>query len=404
MPLSHDLVLLAPTEPASALANRQAAHVVQKVMRPCLAAMRTLLTVLLVWMGFHCSAQCPYDFNGDGYISVGSGEALLILGNLGVDTPEASAETDFNNSGITDVTDVLEFARHLGQWCPITEIPETDDRILGLSLAVHHVHDVGVNGLLDTVPEGFVTYRLYLEVTDNDDRITGVFGIDENPLLLSGTAPLWNNEVLGAHTANNIDTEYLDVLPSLAYDSWLSDGHVPEAGAGSASSPIPTAMLIGGVEDWYNQEAEMAFDQPVGGGVVVIDYFSGTPQLPNLRCIGQFTLPADATLEGTINVETIRGNGGSTISFERKLGLTFSTDNLAELGCTDPNAENYSPAATLNDGTCTYFSDLDGDGVIDTDDLLFLLGNFGCTSCDDLDLDGGGILGVGDILILLGLL
>ncbi|MGB0137058.1 MAG: hypothetical protein ACPF83_07440 [Flavobacteriales bacterium] len=68
------------------------------------------------------------------------------------------------------------------------------------------------------------------------------------------------------------------------------------------------------------------------------------------------------------------------------------------------NAENYSPAATLNDGTCTYFGDLDGDGVIDTEDLLVLLGNLGCTSCDDLDLDGGGILGVGDILILLGLL
>lgn len=51
---------------------------------------------------------------------------------------------------------------------------------------------------------------------------------------------------------------------------------------------------------------------------------------------------------------------------------------------------------------CPY--DLNRDGVIDTDDLLFLLGNFGCTSCDDLDLDGGGILGVGDILILLGLL
>ena len=370
-------------------------------MRPYLGTMRMLLTVLLVWMGFHCSAQCPYDLNGDGQITIGGGESLVVLGNLGVDTPEASAETDFNNSGITDITDVLEFERHLGQSCPITEIPETDDRILGLSLSVHHVHDVAVNGLVDTVPEGFVTYRLYLEVIDNADRITGVFGIDENPLLISSTAPMWNS-VFGAHTAININTLFLDVNPSLAYDSWLSDGHVPEAEA--VTSALPMATLIGDTEDWNNQEAEVAFDQPVGGGVVVMDYFIDPPEQPNHRCIGQFTLPADATLEGTINAETVRGNGGSAISFERKLGLTFSTDNLAELGCTDPDAENYSPAATLNDGTCTYFGDFDADGVIDTDDLLIVLGNFGCTSCDDLDLDGGGIVGVGDLLIILGLL
>ena len=116
------------------------------------------------------------------------------------------------------------------------------------------------------------------------------------------------------------------------------------------------------------------------------------------------TLPADATFEGIINVEAVHVENNDVISFERKLGLTFSTDNLAELGCTDPNAENYSPAATLDDGTCTYFGDLDGNGVIDTEDLLDLLGNLGCTSCDDLDLDGDDIVGVGDILIILALL
>lgn len=362
--------------------------------------MRMLLTVLLVWMGFHCSAQCPYDLNGDGQVTMGGGESLAVLADLGQDTLAAGSAVDFNNNGLVDILDVLDWGRHVGQDCPNTDIPETDDRILGLSLSVHHVHDVAVTGI-DTVPEGFVTYRLYLEVTDNSDRITGVFGIDESPLLLSSTAPLWNS-VFGAHNAKDINTVFFDIDPSLAYDSWWSLGYTPENE--QDVSNLAYESLIGYTEDWFNQATDIVFDSPTGGGNIALGYTWQHPEYSNLRCVGQFTLPADATFEGIINVEAVHVENNDVISYERKLGLTFSTDNLAELGCTDPDAENYSPAATLDDGTCSYFGDLDGDGVIDTEDLLALLGNFGCTSCNDLDLDGGGIVGVGDLLIILGLL
>ena len=49
-------------------------------------------------------------------------------------------------------------------------------------------------------------------------------------------------------------------------------------------------------------------------------------------------------------------------------------------GCTDPDAINYSTAATDDDGSCihpTCPSDLDGDGFINIGDVLVLLADYG---------------------------
>jgi hypothetical protein len=55
------------------------------------------------------------------------------------------------------------------------------------------------------------------------------------------------------------------------------------------------------------------------------------------------------------------------------------------LGCTYAQASNYNPNATDDDGSCEFPeiddcpTDLDNDGITATNDLLFLLGNFGAT-------------------------
>ncbi|MGB1032296.1 MAG: LamG-like jellyroll fold domain-containing protein, partial [Flavobacteriales bacterium] len=57
------------------------------------------------------------------------------------------------------------------------------------------------------------------------------------------------------------------------------------------------------------------------------------------------------------------------------------------LGCTNPNADNYNPNASLDDGSCvgiednTCVEDLNQDGIISAADLLQLLSAFGST-CD----------------------
>ena len=59
-------------------------------------------------------------------------------------------------------------------------------------------------------------------------------------------------------------------------------------------------------------------------------------------------------------------------------------DGDETVGCTYPAAENYNPAATMDDGTCieteTCVGDLNGDGQIQNADLLVFLLKYG-TSC-----------------------
>ena len=55
-------------------------------------------------------------------------------------------------------------------------------------------------------------------------------------------------------------------------------------------------------------------------------------------------------------------------------------------GCTYPDAPNYNPNATVEDGSCEYpvdscVGDLDGNGEIVVNDLLMLLSVF-ATECE----------------------
>lgn len=69
--------------------------------------------------------------------------------------------------------------------------------------------------------------------------------------------------------------------------------------------------------------------------------------------------------------------------------------------CTDPEAINYSPDPVCL-GECIYDGDIVEDGVINTDDLLFLLGNLGCEGPDcPGDLNGDWIVNIEDILLLM---
>ena len=73
-------------------------------------------------------------------------------------------------------------------------------------------------------------------------------------------------------------------------------------------------------------------------------------------------------------------------------------------GCTDIDALNYDPTATIDDGTCEPYpceGDVNGDGGINVSDLLVILSEFGCSGNCIADLDSDGSVTVGDILFFL---
>jgi hypothetical protein len=83
-------------------------------------------------------------------------------------------------------------------------------------------------------------------------------------------------------------------------------------------------------------------------------------------------------------------------------GMTFSSGDLAVLGCMDPQAINFHQDVTHEPfGACAYAGDFNGDGEFTVEDLLELLADFGCTTCPQGDLNGDGVVSVQDILLFL---
>lgn len=106
-------------------------------------------------------------------------------------------------------------------------------------------------------------------------------------------------------------------------------------------------------------------------------------------------------LDGDMDLDVV-------FSSQEKVGWYPSLQNDIQ-GCTNEQACNYDSSANYDDGSCFLNpcindGDTNGDGIINTIDLLELLGGLGCIEPPDCpgDLNDDGIVNIFDLLILLG--
>jgi hypothetical protein len=95
-----------------------------------------------------------------------------------------------------------------------------------------------------------------------------------------------------------------------------------------------------------------------------------------------------------------------TTSESNTYDFWLGNSDCSLFGCLDTTSDNYDSSAQIDDGTCLYPGDINGDGLIDTSDLLDMLGDLGCTlpaECPG-DLDDDGVVNLMDLLLFLGLL
>ena len=256
----------------------------------------------------------------------------------------------------------------------------------------------GITGEFVGVSEFGYTYRIYAQFTDSQDRLTAIFSIgtsEPNPHLLttSVNTSLYQSP-FGGSFAHGINPVLFGILPDLVYDSWLTLGsaegqaEVFHVGMTSALAAFETGtgfVLDGG--SWFAQESSS--NANAGDDLKVL--------------IGQFTIEPDGNTPGELELSWNLQWRTSNMNVHQEFDVTFTTADIFVPipGCLDPEAINFDPEATEDDGTCLYQGctdpiacNYDETAALDDGSCSFALGY--CEYCVDgepayLDADGDGI-------------
>ena len=236
-------------------------------------------------------------------------------------------------------------------------------QMTGIHVETTAVHG-GVVGSSDLT--GMRTYRIYAQLSQPTDFLPAVFGNDEQPLDITSSTTFWHHGA-GGNFGTDINPFFLGMFPDLNFDSWVTIGLASSSSA-SGSQSIGN-IGIGPALGAFQTGAPLVVNSSTGGSWFVLPgATNGTPNAQNRVLLAQLTTTGVVT--GTLNVQVFVGGN----PFNEQIFTGSFTTGVA--GCMNPQACNYNPLATGDDGSCvlpaTHYNcagaclqDTDGDGVCD---------------------------------------
>ena len=271
------------------------------------------------------------------------------------------------------------------------------------------------------------TYRLYANMLDPTDRLSAVFGNNEDPLSISAPEGAYNSLFNSSWSASGINPAFLGFYPEMADDSYATIGLTGPAGSSGvdgsedpslvedATQPLTPFFLVDG-------ETDLLLNTVTGCSYYVLNTASNGLVDADMRVL-LMQVTTEGSLSGTINfqifplgvgadavyiTETFSVGGDEILGCTVEMACNFNPEattndgscdftSCLSFGCTDMDACNYNPDALYEDGTCSYASapydcfgecvnDADGDGVCDIADTS------GCMEMDACNYDASALL------------
>lgn len=264
----------------------------------------------------------------------------------------------------------------------------------GISMEAVIEHE-GVVGESDLT--GYTTYDIYAHFTNTTDRISIVYGKDDLPLIIATVGEVWNLEGFGGHTNSQLQPTLFTAFPELEFETVVSLG-----GSDSFDSEQVLLAMNSDQLDHWDETGDLVIIDEYGGGWFHsaasagwgFDQEAGEDLKILIMRITSTTEPY-----GCLNIQSFIE--GDQSNYDLAQNVVFGEHELL-YGCLDPEALNYNENAYLDGEPCNYDAiegDWNGDGVLDIDDVLIFLGEFGCTEDCEFDLNGDGVVNTLDLLL-----
>ena len=227
-------------------------------------------------------------------------------------------------------------------------------QLTGLSVDVVTVHD----GTIDPSLEGFTTYRVYADLTNELDFVSAVFGDASTPLLLGCDGIIFQSNGVNYNYANQVQPLFFGTFPQTEYDSWLTIGTENANGGVDIQSTddtmLPALNLFNAGEGFIISDpigASWFYVYPCSGASDLAACAQGNPAFggaDNRVLLAQIT--ANGDIYGMFNLQVFPN--GSQANTQTNIGQTFSSDATDVFGCTNMDATNYDPGANIDDLSC----------------------------------------------------
>ena len=299
-----------------------------------------------------------------------NGNVLDAIGNCGGD-----CDSDSNNNGICDDIEVLGCMDISA--CNYDALVNIDDGSCEYCTCIGGGDYTSQSRLLYTSVVGGITYRLYINMVNENDHLSAVFGDSQYPWSISAPNGVFNSAYNSSWSAEGINPAFLNFFPEIADDTYATIGlETPASFSGLPGADDPSIVEDAGqiITPFFMQDGQTQLLATSFTGSTYFVLNTATNGKPNedMRVfIMQIT--TDGPISGMINYQIFVNNDGNneiikTASFN---GVgTFDEDGTSvnsSCGCTDPTACNYNPDATVDDGTCLDFDICgvcDGPGAI----------------------------------------
>ena len=251
-------------------------------------------------------------------------------------------------------------------------------------------------------------YRFYVDMDGANDKLSAVFGDNQNLLRVQTPAGIFNSEFNASWNASGVNSAFLGQYPELADDSYATiglTGPASEFGPDAvdpqlleweeAPTTIASYFTSGGVD--------LDISSEIGGIWFIPGAASNAVADANGRVLAM-QVTTSGPLYGTITAQIFPDSDGESqlvLSWTFAGEGTFEADGFGNAcGCTDMEAGNFDPAAVYDDGTCVFgivgctdpeACNYDAAANINDDSCEFADAGYDCDGVCLEDSDGDGV-------------